>query len=68
MANKSGIHINPAHEGFFTKKADAAGLTVREFAEKVLRAPKGQYSASTRKQAAFAKAAKGWKKGENAKM
>ena len=26
------IHINPAHRGLFTKKADAAGKSVQEYA------------------------------------
>lgn len=54
MANKSGIHINPAHKGAFTKKAKAAGMSVQGFASKVL-ANKSNYSSSTVKQANFAK-------------
>lgn len=54
MANKSGIHINPAHKGAFTKKAKAAGMSVQGFASKVL-SNKSNYSPSTVKQANFAK-------------
>ena len=56
------IKINPAHKGQFTAKAKKAGMGVQAFARKVLSAPSGKYSASTRKQANFAKNAKGWKK------
>lgn len=57
MANKSGIKINPAHKGEFTAKAKAAGMSVQEYASKVL-ANKGKYPASTVKQANFAKNAR----------
>jgi hypothetical protein len=55
-----GIHIKPSHEGLFTKKANAAGMGVQAFASKVLNAPEGKYSGSTRKQANFAKNAGSW--------
>ena len=57
-----GIHIDPANKGKFTAKANAAGMGVQEFASKVLNAPEGDYSASTRKQANFARNASKWKK------
>ena len=53
------IKINPAHEGFFTAKAKAAGMSVQEYARKVL-AHKEKYSAATVKQANFAHNAKKW--------
>jgi hypothetical protein len=59
-----GIHIDPANKGKFTEKANAAGMGVQAFASKVLNAPEGQYSASTRKQANFARNASKWKKQE----
>ena len=55
-----GIHINPAHEGDFTAKANAAGMGVQEFASKVLGAPEGHYDPSTRRQANFARNAASW--------
>lgn len=55
-----GIHINPAHKGDFTAKANAAGMGVQEFASKVLGAPEGHYDPSTRQQANFAKNAASW--------
>lgn len=51
---QGGIHINPKNKGKFTAKAKAAGMGVQAFANKVLGAPEGQYSGSTRKQANFA--------------
>jgi hypothetical protein len=54
------IHINPAHKGDFTAKANSAGMGVQEFASKVLSAPEGQYDPSTRQQANFAKNAASW--------
>lgn len=59
---KSGIKIKPANKGKFTKKAKAAGSSVQGYASKVLNAPKGKYSAATRKQANFARNAKKWSK------
>jgi len=57
-----GIYINPANKGKFTAKAKRAGMGVQEFAGKVLGAPEGRYSASTRKQANFARNASKWSK------
>ena len=54
MANKSGIHINPAHKGEFTAKAKKAGMSVQAYAKKVL-APGSKASAATKKQANFAR-------------
>ena len=51
---KGGIYIKPENKGKFTAKANAAGMGVQEFARKVLGAPEGKYSASTRRQANFA--------------
>jgi hypothetical protein len=59
-AKGGGIHINPAHKGDFTAKANAAGMSVQEFASKVLSAPEGHYDPSTRQQANFAKNAASW--------
>lgn len=64
LAKGGGIHIKPENKGKFTKKAKAAGMGVQAFASKVLSAPEGKYSASTRKQANFARNAAGWKKAE----
>lgn len=36
---KSGIHIKPSHEGLFTKKAEAAGKSVSEYAHEKEHAP-----------------------------
>jgi len=55
------IKIKKSREGLFTAKAKRAGMGVQAFARKVLAAPKGRYSASTRKQANFAKNAKAWR-------
>lgn len=55
----SGIHINPAHKGDFTRKAKAAGMSVQAYAAKVL-APGSKASAATKKQANFAKQARKW--------
>lgn len=60
MASKDPIHINPKHKGEFTAKAKKAGMSVQAFAAKVL-APGSKASAETKKQANFAKNAKGWK-------
>jgi len=56
---KSGIKIKPSHEGLFTAKAKAAGMSVQAYASKVL-APGSHASAATKKQANFAINAKGW--------
>ena len=58
--NKSGIHIKPSHEGLFTAKAKRAGMSVQAYAKKVL-AKGSTASAATKKQANFARNAKGWK-------
>lgn len=60
--NKSGIHIKPSHEGLFTAKAKQAGMSVQAYAKKVL-AKGSTASAATKKQANFARNAKGWKRG-----
>jgi len=52
------IKIKASHSGLFTRKAKRAGMSVAGFANKVLHATKGQYSASTRKQANFARNAR----------
>lgn len=49
------IHIKASHRGLFTRKAKSAGSGVQSFARRVLSAPKGKFSASTRKQANFAR-------------
>jgi len=61
MANRSGIHINSEHEGEFTAKAKAHGLSVQEYANKIMSAPEGRYPGSLRKQASFARSAKKFK-------
>jgi hypothetical protein len=53
VANKSGIHIKPSHEGLFTAKAKKAGMSVQAYAKKVL-APGSKATAATKKQAQFA--------------
>jgi hypothetical protein len=55
----SGIHIKPSHKGRFTKKAQAAGMSVQEYAAKVLKKGSGA-SAATKKQANFARNAAKW--------
>ena len=55
-----GIQINPKNKGKFTKKADAKGKSVQEFANEVLK-NKEDYSAATVKQANFARNAKKFK-------
>ncbi|MGA2937292.1 MAG: hypothetical protein ABSF52_09370 [Syntrophobacteraceae bacterium] len=59
-SSKSSIHINPAHKGEFTRKANAAGKSVQEYANEVL-APGSKASGSTKKQANFARNAKKFK-------
>ena len=59
MTAKSKIHIKKSHEGRFTKKAKAAGMTVAAYAQKVLK--KGsKASTATRRQANFARNARKW--------
>lgn len=48
-----GIHIKKSHEGLFTKKADAAGKGVQQYAHQVM-ANKDNYPPATVKQANFA--------------
>jgi len=55
-----GIQINPENKGKFTKRANAKGKSVQEFANEVMR-NKEDYSAVTVKQANFAKNAKKFK-------
>lgn len=57
---KSGIHIDPKNKGKFTAKAKAAGMSVQEYAAKVLKEGSSA-SAATKKEANFAKNAKGFK-------
>ena len=61
MANKSGIHINPANRGKFTDWAKHRHMTAQEAARMVMSAPKGRYSSSVRREANFARNAKGFK-------
>jgi hypothetical protein len=56
-----GININPANKGKFTASANRAGMSVQEFASKVL-ANKEDYSSTQVKRANFAKNAASWKK------
>jgi hypothetical protein len=53
------IHIKKSHEGLFTKKAKAAGMTVAAYAAKVLK-KNSHASAATKKQANFARNARKW--------
>ena len=59
MAQKK-MQIKIKHPGALTKKAKAVGMSPRAFAGKVMTAPKGRYSAQTRRQANFAKVAATW--------
>ena len=61
VTNSSGIHIKKSHEGLFTAKAKKAGVSVSAYAAQVLKPGSGA-SAATKKQAQFAKNAKGWNK------
>lgn len=54
----SGIHIKKANVGKFTNAAKQHGMSVQQFANKVLKAPKGKYSSTLRKRANFARNAK----------
>ena len=56
-----GININPANKGKFTASANRAGMSVQEFASKVL-ANKEDYSSTQVKRATFARNSAGWKK------
>jgi hypothetical protein len=55
----SGIHIKKSHEGLFTAKAKAAGMSVSAYANKMANSPNA--SPATKKQAVFAKNARSWK-------
>jgi hypothetical protein len=61
MMAYGGIHINPANKGKFTASANRAGMSVQEFASKVL-ANKEDYSSTQVKRANFARNAAGWNK------
>ena len=54
------IRIKPSKRGTFTKAAKQHGMSVQDFANRVLRNP-SKYSASMRKKANFAHNAAGWK-------
>ena len=56
-----GININPANKGKFTASANRAGMSVQDFASKVL-ANKEDYSSTQVKRATFAKNSASWKK------
>jgi hypothetical protein len=56
-----GININPANKGKFTASANRAGMSVQDFASKVL-ANKEDYSSTQVKRANFARNAASWKK------
>ncbi len=61
MASRSGIHIKKSHKGLFTAKAKRVGKSVGAYARQVLK--KGsKASASTKKQANFARNASKWKR------
>jgi hypothetical protein len=62
MAGGSGIHIKPANRGKYTARAKAHGRSVQEQARADL-APGSKASAAVRKQANFARNAKGFKHG-----
>ena len=57
----SGIHIKKKNRGKFTAAAKRAGMGVQAYARKILSAPKGKYSPTLRRRAAFAKAASKFK-------
>lgn len=54
------IRIKPSKRGTFTKAAKQHGISVQDFANRVLRNP-SKYSAAMRKKANFAHNAAGWK-------
>lgn len=54
---QSKIKIKPSHKGEFTRKAKAAGMSVQQYANKVL-ASGSNASPATKKQANFARNAK----------
>lgn len=55
------INIKKSKRGTFKKAANEHDQSVQQFADKVLHAPKGKYSATMRKKANFAKNAKSFK-------
>jgi len=57
----SGIHIKKENVGKFTAKATRAGMSVQQYANKVLKEG-SRASAETKKQANFARNAKKWSK------
>jgi len=61
MANKSGIHIKPSHEGRFTEWAHRHGFSSPSEA---IGAASKSPDPHVRKMAAFAKAAKSWHHGK----
>lgn len=62
LYKKGGIFIDPKNKGKFTASAKAAGMSVQEFATKVL-ANKEAYSSTQVKRANFARNAAKWNKG-----
>ena len=56
---KNKIHIRKSREGLFSAKAKRAGMGVQAYARKVL-AKGSRASASTKRQANFARNAKRW--------
>jgi hypothetical protein len=59
MANNSGIHIKPSHEGIFKSAAKRAGMSTQAFAAK----EKNSDDPKMRKRATFAQNAKKWNHG-----
>jgi hypothetical protein len=59
---RGGLNIKIKRPGAFTRKAKAAGRGVQAHARAVMSAPKGRYSALTRRQANFALVAAKWAK------
>lgn len=54
------IHIKPSRRGTFIAAAKKHGMGVQQYARKVLKAPKGKYSAAMRRKANFARNASKW--------
>lgn len=52
---KDKIRIKPSKRGTFTAAAKKHGASVQEYARRVLKAPKGKYSAAMRRKANFAR-------------
>lgn len=59
MAERPPLDLH-LKEGAFTAQAKAAGMSVEAFTDKVL-APGSKFSTTTKRRAAFARAAKKWK-------